>query len=396
MEEQQLWAFFKKFSQNQHTEVEHQSFLDWLYTLPSTEIESVMKMYSEMASLDQQIHPQLAEKIESRLNELERPVIERAEPKKLWPLMLKIAVAACLVLIGAAYFYTSKVRIHQVNEFAANHSMKKIIHGGNRAILSLANGSTIVLDSVPVGKLANTQNIAVYKAKDGQIVFDASALANKNAVTEEIAYNTLSTPRGGQYFIKLTDGSKVWLNAGSSLKFPTAFSKTQRDVELNGEAYFEIAKDSSRPFRVKTATQSLQVLGTHFNVNAYSDENVVATTLLEGSVEISQLKTGRKQMLKPGQQARLGTDILVTNVDAEQFIDWKNGYFKFSRENIQSIMRKISRWYDVDVKYEGRITNEGFVGTIQRSKDISEVLKTLKLTGEINFKIEGKTITVSP
>jgi len=396
MEEKQLWAFFKKFSQNQHTEAEHQEFLDWLYTLPSVEIEAVMKMYNEIAPSDQHVHQKLVEKIEARLDETENAIVAQSGSKRLWPSILKIAAAACLIIAGTAYFYSSTRNARQTDLVVQNLAQHKIIQGGNHAVLSLDNGSTIVLDSVPVGKLANTHNIAVYKAKDGQLIFDAAAMVDENSTKEDVAYNTLSTPRGGQYFIKLVDGSKVWLNAGSSLKFPSAFSKTHRDVELKGEAYFEIAKDSSRPFNVKTETQILQVLGTHFNVNAYADENVVATTLLEGSVEISQLKTGRKQLLKPGQQARLGTDILVANVDAEQFIDWKNGYFKFSRENIQSIMRKISRWYDVDVKYEGRITNEGFVGTIQRSKDISEVLKTLKLTGEINFKIEGKTITVLP
>lgn len=396
MEEKQLWAFFKKFSQDQHTEAEHQAFLDWLYTLPSFEIEAVMKMYSEIAPSSQQVHQRLAEKIEARLDEMENPIITQSGSRRLWPSILKIAAAACLIIAGTAYFYSPTRNFHKPDLVAQSLAEHKIIHGGNHAVLSLENGSTIVLDSVPVGKLANTHNIAVYKAKDGQLIFDAAAMVDENSRKEDVAYNTLSTPRGGQYFIKLADGSKVWLNAGSSLKFPSAFSKTHRDVELNGEAYFEIAKDSNRPFNVKTETQSLQVLGTHFNVNAYADENVVATTLLEGSVEISQLKTGRKQLLKPGQQSRLGTDILVSNVDAEQFVDWKNGYFKFSRENIQSIMRKISRWYDVDVKYEGRITNEGFVGTIERSKDISEVLKTLKLTGEINFKIEGKTITVLP
>jgi ferric-dicitrate binding protein FerR (iron transport regulator) len=200
--------------------------------------------------------------------------------------------------------------------------------------------------------------------------------------------------------VKLPDGTKVWLNAASSIRFLPAFSAKERSVEVTGEAYFEVEKDSKRPFKVKTALQEVQVLGTSFNINSYTDEPRTTTTLLDGSVRVALLNSNDGTLLKPGQQARVdhagNNAISIATVDPQQFVDWKDGYFKFSRDNIQSIMRKIARWYDVDIAYSGEVTKEGFVGAIKRSEDISEVLQTLKLTGIIHFKIEGKTVTVLP
>ncbi|MDO8994551.1 MAG: DUF4974 domain-containing protein, partial [Daejeonella sp.] len=211
-------------------------------------------------------------------------------------------------------------------------------------------------------------------------------------------YNTLSTPMGGQYQLSLPDGSRVWLNSGSSIRFPTAFIGKERIIELKGEAFFDIRENKKMPFIVRTNnSMDIRVLGTQFNVMAYDDEKNINTTLLEGSVQI--LKESGTAFLEPGQAAILnkGTGkIKVAAADIEEAVAWKNGFFIFSNENIESIMRKVSRWYNVEVDYQGNLSNKDFVGTISRDKNISEILKMLELTGAVHFRIEGRRITVMP
>jgi len=210
-----------------------------------------------------------------------------------------------------------------------------------------------------------------------------------------VAFNTISTPVGGQYTVVLPDGSKVWLNAASSLKFPTAFTGTERRVELTGEGYFEVAKNKHMPFKVNFNREEVEVLGTHFNISAYPDEAVTRTTLLEGSVRIS--KNNIKKILVPGQQAISSMQtggFNIAEVNTDEAIAWKNGLFLFHNENIRSIMKKIARWYNVDVNYQGSFTNQEYGGRISQSKNLSEILKNLELTGTIHFKIEGRRVTV--
>lgn len=209
-----------------------------------------------------------------------------------------------------------------------------------------------------------------------------------------MAYNTISTPRGGQYQLQLPDGSKVWLNAQSSLRFPARFIGNERLVTLTGEGYFEVAKDKAHPFKISINNMQVEVLGTHFNVMGYNDEPATTTTLLEGSVKI--IKGGSVQKIVPGEQAIVKDGIRVAKVNAEEAIEWKNGNFNFSHEKLGSIMRRISRWYDVDIAYSQRTTGATFVGTIPRSTNITEVLKYLELTGLVHFKIEERRVTVMP
>lgn len=395
MEEKELSEFLKKYSGNRHTEQEHDVFMDRVRRLSRSELEKVMEQYQELERVhDEGTYPELAQQIEARLNALEAGQNKQTPTTTLWPKLKYVAVACIVVIctaVGLHYLNVSQKHVAVIENKTVTH---RILQGGNKAILSLADGSEIVLDAAKVGKLAEQGNTAIYKEKDGQVVFDASTLAEKNKSTG-ITYNLLSTPRGGQYMLKLPDGSKVWLNSASSLRFPTAFSGKERVVELTGEGYFEVARDKTKPFRVRTTSQSLEVLGTHFNVNAYPEEQAVATTLLEGSVKVTRLGTDKVQLLRPGQQARLTNVFTVSEVDPTDFVDWKDGFFKFSRENIQSIMRKVSRWYDVDVIYEGTPTKEGFVGTVPRSKDIREVLNALKLTGVMNYRIDGKQVIIT-
>ncbi|MES2276121.1 MAG: FecR family protein [Bacteroidota bacterium] len=270
--------------------------------------------------------------------------------------------------------------------------------GGNKAILTLANGARIILDSARKGKLAQQGNTVIGKTANGQIVYDATKMPATPANNPDaIALNTITTPRGGQYNITLADGTRVWLNAASSLTFPASFTGKERAVTLTGEAYFEVAKNKEMPFKVQVNKMVVQVLGTHFNVMAYTDERKMVTTLLEGSVKINN--GAREAVLKPGQQAIAAENdnyLKVQQANLEEAIAWKNGYFLFDNENIQSIMRKVSRWYNVDITYTGNMQNKDFDGTVSRFKNVTEVLKMLELTGAIHFKVEEGRIIVMP
>ncbi|MNL25661.1 fec operon regulator FecR [compost metagenome] len=231
----------------------------------------------------------------------------------------------------------------------------------------------------------------ISKTDDGQLVYDII----DNGV-ESSRINTLSTSNGETYKVRLPDHSEVWLNAASTLKFPASFSSSKiRKVELIGEGYFEIAKDKSKPFIVKTAQQEVEVLGTHFNINSYLEEASVKTTLIEGRIKISGKSSSR--ILRPGQQSTFSGkgDILLTDADVDAAIAWKNNQFMFDSENIQVIMRMIARWYNVDIEYVGEISDEKFGGGVSRFDDVSKVLKSLESTNKVHFKIEGKKILVS-
>ncbi|MNX85526.1 fec operon regulator FecR [compost metagenome] len=221
-------------------------------------------------------------------------------------------------------------------------------------------------------------------------------LTDKPNPSGKTSYNTIETPKGGQYQLILPDGSKVWLNAASSLTFPTSFvSLKTRKVELIGEAYFEIAKNKTSPFIVKSAKQEVKVLGTHFNINSYADEQSTTTTLLEGSVNIVSLNKAENIILKPGQQSTLNNNkINVTEINTEEAIAWKNGLFIFNDENIKSIMKKIARWYNVEITFKGNLDHVSFVGNYARNKDLESLLENIELTEKVHFKIEGRRIEV--
>ncbi len=316
--------------------------------------------------------------------------------KKLLPVKWLIAAASIFIIIAAGlYFFNNPSLRHEARMTALRKN--DIKPGGNRATLTLSDGSVVNLGIISNGDVIKQQGLQITKTQDGQLMY----AAEENNIKSE-SYNTVSTPRGGKYQIVLADGTKVWLNASSSLKFPTSFSPSQRNVELIGEAYFEVAKNAASPFRVTTKGQTVEVLGTKFNVSAYNDEKIINTTLLEGSVKVN---TGKQSILiKPGEQAILEKDNLkISTANIEEAIAWKNDKFKFDNENIVSLMRKISRWYDVEVEFNGPISNEGFGGQVSRSRNISEVLEVLQLTGLVHFEIskgdingKGRRVIVSP
>lgn len=311
-----------------------------------------------------------------------------------------IAAAIALIAVGLSFYFVKYSDIGKTgNSETAMAKHQPIIPGGNKAILTLSDGRVIVLDSATKGQISRDNGIEISKSADGQLVYRISAEKRYNSGERQLTamFNTISTPRGGQYQVYLPDGTHVWLNAETKLRFPVSFDPKSRQVELSGEAYFEVAKNPNAPFKVKTGTQEVEVLGTHFNVNAYADEPISKTTLLEGKVKI--WKGATSVLLNPGQQAGniAGLPLKVKMLaDPDAAIAWKNGLFKFEQEDLYTIMNKISRWYDVRVEYKGNFSGKTYGGDISRFKDVNEVLETMELTGTVHFKIEGRRIIVMP
>lgn len=301
--------------------------------------------------------------------------------------------AAVIIFIGVGLYYFPKES--NTNPMAKSIPKSEILPGGNKAILTLANGKKISLTDADNGTVAEHAGIKIVKTTDGQLIYTILS-DQKQVPSDENQYNTIETPKGGRYQVRLPDGSNVWLNSASKLTFPSSFiTHKSRMVELNGEAYFEIAKDKEHPFIVKTYNQVVEVFGTQFNINSYVDEPDVKTTLLEGSIKVSKNK-GINKILKPGQQSALTSNgFKIENVDTEQAVAWKNNQFVFESDDIQYIMRMIARWYNVEVEYVGEIPNSRFGGAVSRFEDVSEVLRSLESTGRVKFKIEGRRVLVS-
>lgn len=306
------------------------------------------------------------------------------------------AAAVLMIAVSLGTYFALKRNSKSIDALAVHQDHSP---GSNKAILTLANGKKIVLDKDAKGEIAKQQGISIANTPDGQLIY--TVVANGDNAT--IHLNTISTPKGGQYQVVLSDGSKVWLNSASSITYPTAFDAKQRLVELTGEAYFEVAKNKKSPFSVKTAQQTVEVLGTHFNINSYNDEPVLKTTLLEGSVKV--FTANDQAVLSPGQQLRLhhngnasgqaaNSISIENNVDLDKVVAWKNGVFSFEHEDLKSIMRQVSRWYNVDVIYTGPVSEEKFFGEISRNSNLSEVFKILEFNN-VHFEMQGKTIKVS-
>ena len=298
------------------------------------------------------------------------------------------AAAAVLVLISAGLYGWLQKGDWKPEPVIARHN--DVPPGTNKAVLHLADGTVVTLDSA--GNQVIRQGGTTINQQNGQLRYNAN---DPNATA--VSFNTLATPRGGQYSVTLPDGSKVWLNSASSLRFPTAFTGPERKVELTGEAYFEVAKNAKQPFKVTLEDKTtIEVLGTHFNVNAYKDEPAISTTLLEGAV---RLTNGKERItIKPGERAQLkegGTKFVIDRPDVERVVAWKNGFFQFNGDNITMIMKQLSRWYDIEPVYAGNMNMKDYSGYISRNSNISEVLKMLELTNEIKFKVEGRKVTVS-
>ncbi|WP_207421166.1 FecR family protein [Desertivirga brevis] len=373
----------------------------------SREEEDFLLAYYKLFDLEEDLLERLSNEEKQRLKNTIRAKIKAAMSSEETPRIRRLpaylkqmaAAAAVIILCLSSYFiYQSKFEISKSSEAQS----VKIVPGGNRAVLTLADGSTILLEDEKDGELAQRGGISIRKTGEGQVVFDASRNTAQGG-NAPAGLNTISTPRGGHYRLTLPDGSKVWLNAASSIRFPTMFSATERKVLVEGEAYFEIEKLSLPggkgrvPFLVVSGAQTVEVLGTKFNLNSYADENAIVTTLIEGAVKVRSAKApAAATVLRPGQQSVLpqGSHVIaVSDADTEIAVAWKEGYFRFDKKDLRAIMRQLSRWYDVEVEYAAPVTNEQYVGKIKRSEEVSGVLRVLEL-GDVRFTINGRKIKV--
>ncbi|WP_442591891.1 FecR family protein [Pedobacter sp. AW31-3R] len=349
-----------------HSSDENQSF--FLDFLTEENLSTALKEYN---SLDEEV---LWENTISKIHHYKTPT-----KYNYW-----LAAAAMVLVIFSVglvhYMSTQQVKVNTI----AHHN--HIQPGKQAATLVLANGQKILINDVSSGNIATQSGVRISKTANGQILYEV--MDRKN---DKLEYNTLYTANGQQTQIRLPDGSIVFLNAASSLKYPTSFKNlNKREVQLSGEGYFEISKDKSKPFTVRSKGQKIEVLGTHFNINAYIEEAVVKTTLLEGA-----LKINNRAVLKPGQQSVVQDDkIEIREADLEEAVAWKNGYFIFNPENFENTMNMIARWYDVEIVYDYKPVNLHLAASISRNRNLADVLKIIQNTEDVKFKIEGRRIRV--
>ena len=393
MNDEQKTKIRSLLGKSEWTSEEKQWLLNYLEKSGGSElIELMQKHFSDELENSNGISDEASRKLFKAIHDKIK-LESKPERRRVIPLR-KIAIAASIigVLVLSAVFLFNKNAENQSGKAEVNNRRFKndVSPGGDKATLTLADGSTIVLDEAQNGTLVQQGNSKVIKL-GGKLSYDQ---INKNP--KEIVYNTIATPNGGQYQLELPDGSQVWLNATSSIHFPTAFVGKERKIEITGEAYFEIAKDRNMPFIVTVNNAEVQVLGTHFNINAYNDEDNLKTTLLEGSVRF--VNGDNINFLKPGQQSQLtknGTVKVVSDVNVEEVIAWKNGLFAFENASIETVMRQLSRWYNVDIEYKGK-TDDLFIAEMRRNIKLSDALKALELTGKLKFEIDGRKIVVMP
>ncbi|PSL47948.1 FecR family protein [Chitinophaga niastensis] len=384
MEIKELAVLSKKYLAGEASEAEIARLLHWYNAYDE------QALTAHIAAADDETEAILEQRMLQRLHAVTSPVRVRKmyslQHSKWWA----AAAVLALLAVGSIYFWQQENN----NTIVKNLSLH-IKPGRDQAILTLADGREVNLDSTANGLLSLQGSTKVNKTAAGQIVYDHNSAGEPGTA---ISYNTLRTPRGGQFKVTLPDGTQVWLNAASSITYPTLFTGSERAVTITGEAYFEVAQSAKQPFYVKLKDMEVMVLGTHFNINAYTDESTINTTLLEGAVLV---KAGSKaQHITPGQQTRVkrgSEDIaLLKQVDVTQAVAWKNGVFAFDNADIPTVMRQLARWYNIEVKYTDKVPPETFNGEIGRSLNEEELLKVLTKAG-IHFKIEeGKRIVILP
>jgi transmembrane sensor len=367
MDKEQVKSLLLRYDAGECTAEERALLEHWFYTQHSRQLTDAGDIIADLHEVWERIE--------------EKPIV-----RPLWP---RIAVAASMIFALSFIGYLS---------FHPGQSEKQLVKGNkgiqpghNQAVLTLANGRHIILTKGLSGQLA-TQGQTSIVASGNQISYSSGAPVSV------ASFNSLATARGEQspYPLILADGTRVWLNAASQITFPTAFLDKERIVKLTGEAYFEVAKDPQHPFIVSTSQQDVKVLGTHFNISSYKDDPATVTTLLEGRVEVTSKIGHRSGYLKPNQQAVLsdGEQLKISSVDTEEAVAWKNGYFMFESADIQTIMRRIARWYDIDVVYDGPVPQTRFYLVADRFSNISSLLKPLEKSNRIHFKIEGRRIMI--
>ena len=383
MDKIQLPIFLKRYANDEHTNLQHEAFIAWTKNASITEIEDAMALYLQYEDQNQVFEspsPAFINGLEYRLDELEKnPAVSG---RRLW-----YSIAAAVAMMALCVFFFTRPSGTQSQVSLVNGV--DLQPGRQQAVLTLANGSKIALEDLKKGRFASESGVIIEKSENGQISYkiknDATLLKEKL-----LSYNTIRTPNGGLYQVILPDGTKVWLNAASSLKYPVQFATQERRVTLTGEAYFEVSKRKDQPFIVSTDQQTVKVLGTHFNINSYSDHRQTSTTLLEGRVSVTALaQPSTAKILEPGQQAQLrGTDITLTKANTEAVMAWKRNLFSFDDADLKTIMTEFSRWYDVPVFFEGAMPEQRFTGEISKNIKASEFLEILS-SFKVKFRIEG-------
>jgi transmembrane sensor len=365
-------ALLVKYKEGKCTDAENALVERWLF-----------QYKNENLDLSEEKIQEISKKIWLNLPKQPLKLIKRLQFTRL------AAAAAVLVFVLTGLYFIIDSQNHQ--QVAVKYT-KDLLPGSNGAILTLSNGKKVILNNAGIGTIGNEGDAVINKTANGEIVY--STLAVNGLIT----YNIMATANGGQYHLVLSDGTNVWLDAASSIKYPTVFTGNERKVEITGEVYFEVAHNAAKPFRVITQKQTVEVLGTHFNINAYNNEPAIKTTLLEGSVKVTD--NTRTITLVPGEQAQVkpGTDDneiqVIDNVYTDEVVAWKNGLFQFNKASIESIMRQMARWYDVDISYNNnKIPSKTFTGNISRKSNASQFLQILSYTG-LHFEITGKKIIV--
>ncbi len=398
MEDNHYTHFLERYILNLNTPEEYEKFRQWFQSIPQEQAFEVIESYARICE-----NYNLSDSLFLEGSALEddnnnKRLIMREElvdeglndsAHARWHIG-RFVVAAMLIMIGTGILYLYKNQKTVPVLTATIKIPTDVAPGTNKAILTLGDGTTVLLDSAHQGHISIQSGMQITKVADGKLIYKMENPAASKGATQEL-YNTITTPKGGQYEVSLADGSKVWLNSLSTIRFPAIFKDSIRKVEITGEVYFEVAKDVKHPFIVKINNNiQIEVLGTHFNINSYADEKSINTTLLEGAVRV--ISNGKIKMLVPGQQAQVyaaENDIKLnrpTNVmDA---IAWKNGTFSFADADLSTVMRQLARWYNVEVHYEGAVPSGHFNGKISRQLTLNQVLDVLTLT-RVKYRIEG-------
>lgn len=374
-------GFIKKFISASVTPEEQEEFVSWVKQAGKAELEATWELYAEMDADNPDHEPPPAafrEALERRLDLADRPARIR---RFRW----YAAAGLLAATVGLSIFFLADHNKDQVAPGSPEIAKIDLPPGGNKATLTLSGGRKIPLDDTPNGKLAMENGVNIQKNADGQILY---SVTGANQQTEEPIYNTISTPKGGQYQVSLPDGSLVWLNAASSLSFPVNFSGKQRKVSITGEAYFDIKKNKEQPFIVQSGNQELEVLGTEFNINSYLP-GAISTSLLEGSVRVINTNTHEQVILQPGKQAVLNNQEIATNrFNADNVTSWRKGLFSYTNASLNTVMNDFERWYDVEVVYAGNIPEFNFTGDIPRKLKASQFLEIMS-SYPVKFNLEA-------
>lgn len=402
MQAEQIKEFLSKYEAGTYSEAEHQAFNEWLKTAPIEEVDEIAEAYKittvnrESSSME---NSELVSKMEAALDQYD---LGRQQKKPIAGRVVfmnnfkRVAAAVIIIAIGAGVYFTffnkSNRQVPGGNELAETKDVKP--PSSTKAFITLSDGSKVYIDSAANGTIATDGNVNVSKLSDGQIAYSNSSEA-------KVMINTLTVPKGSKPMkLLLADGTEMWLDAATTVSYPNIFIGKERKVELiTGQVYFEVAHNAAMPFKVKKGNSEVEVLGTHFNLNAYEDEALMKVTLLEGSVAISResgVGSREKVLIKPGEQAQVSDVIKVAKgVDVDAVMAWKNGLFNFNNADLEMVMRQLARWYDVEVMYQGSIPKRSFGGEMQRDLNLSDVLKILE-KNNVHFKIEGKRLIVLP